>query len=159
MTDVRYAVEGPTDEPLAKRLIGAVGMNPLATFIAGGKPKLDPKLPGYDAAGHHSAWLVLRDLDHDDASRCVPELVQFLLGGPPSRGMCFRIAVREAEAWMLADAEGCAGFFGVSTVNVPSDVESLSDPKQSLVNLCRRSRLRRKPAGVRIPLPPHTGPH
>ena len=140
--DVRYAVEGPTDEPLAKRLITTVGMNPRATLVAGGKLRLDPKLPGYNAAAHHSAWLVLRDLDHDDVGGCVPELVQDLLGGPPSEGMCFRIAVREAEAWLLADARSFAQFFGVSTARVPHNVESLSDPKQSLVNLCRGSRKR-----------------
>lgn len=139
---VRYAVEGPTDEPLAKRLIGAVGMDPLATFVGGGKPKLDPKLPGYNEAARHSPWLVLRDLDHDDANGCVPGLVRQLLGGLPSSGMCFRVAVREAEAWLLADADGCAHYFGVSRANVPRDVELLSDPKQSLVNLCRRFRKR-----------------
>lgn len=140
--DIRYAVEGSTDEPLARRLIGTVGMNPRATLIAGGKPKLDPKLPGYNAAARHSAWLVLRDLDHDDAGSCVPDMVQKLLGGLPSGGMCFRIAVREAEAWLLADAGSFAQFFGVSKAKVPRDVESLSDPKQSLVNLCRGSRKR-----------------
>ena len=85
--DVRYAVEGPTDEPLAKRLIEAVDMKPKATFIARGKSKLDPRLPGYNAAGRHSAWLVLRDLDHDDAGSCVPALVQSLLGGSPKRNV------------------------------------------------------------------------
>lgn len=151
--DVRYAVEGPTDEPLAKRLISTVGMNPRATLIAGGKPKLDPKLPGYNAAARYSAWLVLRDLDHDDAGGCVPELVYDLLGGPPSEGMCFRIAVREAEAWLLADAGSFAQFFGVSRAKVPHNVESLSDPKQSLVNLCRGSRNR----GIRVGMVPRQG--
>ena len=141
--DVRYAVEGPTDEPLAKRLIEAVDMNPTATFIAGGKPKLDPKLPGYNAAGRHSAWLVLRDLDHDDAGRCVPSLVQSLLGGSPNSGMCFRLAVRAAEAWLLADSDGCSRFFKVSKAIVPRDVEMLPNPKESLVDMCRRSRSRR----------------
>lgn len=151
--DVRYAVEGPTDEPIARRLIATVGMNPLATLIAGGKRKLDPKLPGYNAAARHSDWLVLRDLDHDDAKGCVPQLVHDLLGGVPSVGMCFRIAVREAEAWLLADATSVAQFFGVSKAKVPREVEALSDAKQSLVNLCRSSRSR----GIRNGIVPRQG--
>lgn len=111
MTYVRFAVEGTTDEPVADRLIREVDMEPMPTFIGGGKTQLDPKLPGYNQAARRSAWLVLRDLDHDDAGGCVPRLIEDLLGSAPSAGMAFRIAVREVEAWLLADAAGCIRFF------------------------------------------------
>ncbi len=152
MTFVRFAVEGTTDEPVADRLIREVGMTPMPTYIGGGKTQLDAKLPGYNQAAQRSAWLVLRDLDHDDAGACVPRLIRDLLGAAPSDGMAFRIAVREVEAWLLADAAGCARFFHVSTARVPSDVEALPSPKRSLVDMCRRSRRREIRDGI-VPAP------
>lgn len=148
MTYIRFAVEGTTDEPVADRLIREVGMEPMPTFIGGGKTQLDPKLPGYNQAARRSAWLVLRDLDHDDAGGCVPRLIEDLLGSAPSAGMAFRIAVREVEAWLLADAAGCTRFFRVSAANVPRDVEALSSPKRSLVDMCRSSRKREIRDGI-----------
>lgn len=152
MTYVRYAVEGRTDEPIADRLIREAGMQPEPTFIGGGKRQLDSKLPGYNRAARHAAWFVLRDLDHDDAGSCVPSLLDELLGAAPSAGMCFRLAVREVEAWLLADADGCARFFDVPATALPRDVESLPKPKQELVNLCRRSGSRHVVNGM-VPRP------
>jgi hypothetical protein len=34
-------------------------------LIAGGKTKLDPRLPGYLDAARRTPWLILRDLDRD----------------------------------------------------------------------------------------------
>lgn len=142
MQFVQYAVEGRSDEPVAEKLLKAAGLTPIHVFTSGGKPKLDPKLPGYNSAARvGSPWLVLRDLDHDDRGTCVPALRLKLLGGQPNNGMCFRIAVRAMEAWLLADYENCARFFGIPRNRMPHDVETLPDPKQTLVALCRRSRI------------------
>ena len=65
-----------------------------------------------------------------------------LLGGRPESGMCFRLAVRELEAWLMADVENCASFLGVGRKSMPLEVESLRAPKQDLVNLARKSRRR-----------------
>jgi hypothetical protein len=56
--------------------------------------------------------------------------------------MCFRVAVRAVEAWLLADRESLAGFLRVSPSRVPPDPESLDEPKQAMVNLARQSRSR-----------------
>ena len=53
------------------------------------------------------------------------------------------VAVREAEAWVLADREGFATFAGIPANKISSTPESLSDPKQELINLVRRSRNKR----------------
>lgn len=45
MTVVYYAVEGDTDAPVAEKLIRLVGLDPFPTRAAGGKPKLDPRIP------------------------------------------------------------------------------------------------------------------
>ena len=140
MQIVRYAVEGFTDEPVAAKLLAFAGFKSLQALTSGGKSNLDSKLPGLNRAARiESPWLVLRDLDHDDVGKCVPELRLDLLQGPPNRGMCFRIAVRSMETWLIADYKNCARFFGISYNRMPHDVEMLPDPKQTLVTLCDSS--------------------
>jgi hypothetical protein len=56
--------------------------------------------------------------------------------------MCFRLAVRSIEAWLLADGERIANFLGVRRAHVPSEPDSLDNPKRALVNLARGSRRR-----------------
>lgn len=140
MQIVRYAVEGFTDEPVAAKLLAFAGFKSLQALTSGGKSNLDSKLPGLNRAARiESPWLVLRDLDHDDVGKCVPELRLDLLQGQPNTGMCFRIAVRAMETWLLADYKNCARFFGIPLNRMPHDVEMLPDPKQKLVMLCRGS--------------------
>jgi hypothetical protein len=67
--------------------------------------------------------------------------------------MCFRIAVREAEAWLMADRAAFADALGVSLVRIPDQPESLADPKLTIVNLARRSRKR----AVQVGLVPEQG--
>ena len=141
MQPVHLAVEGRSDEPVAEKLLEVARLASSRVWILGGKTKLDPKLPGLNASATLEwPWLVLRDLDHDDRDTCVPELRSHLLGSEPNDGMCFRIAVRAMEAWLLADHRNCAEHFGIVPNRMPNDVEALSDPKETLVNLCRRSK-------------------
>jgi hypothetical protein len=56
--------------------------------------------------------------------------------------MCFRVAVRETEAWLLADRERLARFLGISTSRIPLDPEAMDDPKSLMVDLARHSRRR-----------------
>lgn len=56
--------------------------------------------------------------------------------------MCFRVAVRETEAWLMADCERLAQFLGVRRSWIPGDPEAVDDPKTTLVDLARRSRRR-----------------
>lgn len=60
-----------------------------------------------------------------------------------SEQMMLRIAVREVEAWLLADRNGIADFLGVAPGKVPALPEQEDDPKRCLMNLVRRGRNRR----------------
>lgn len=149
MQFVSWAVEGRSDEPVAEKLLEATHLSPHHVLTARGKTKLDLKLPGLNSAAKlESPWLVLRDLDHDDENSCLPTLHREILRGEPNPGMCFRIAVRAMESWLLADHENCGNFFGIAPNRIPHDVESLSDPKETLVNLCRNSKKRDIREGV-----------
>jgi len=132
-------VEGDTDVPVAQRLLELVGLEIGTVYGLKGKDHLDERLPAYNKAAHYSPWLVLRDLNRDAA--CAPGLVRVILPRPAAR-ICFRIAVRAAEAWLLADRERIAGFLGVPVSRVPTEPDGLANPKQEIVNLARRSRRR-----------------
>ena len=136
---INAAVEGIVDEAVVKRLIHFVGGIPGSVFGKNGKSQLRMKIVGYNKAAHRSPWLVLVDLDHDDG--CAPLLCTKWLPQPASN-MCFRIAVHEVEAWLLADRVRIARFLGVSQSIVPRDPEAIDDPKEVVVNLAKESRWR-----------------
>ena len=48
-----------------EKLTRLVGFDPCPTRVAGGKPKLDPRIPELNRSGAALNWLILRDLDHD----------------------------------------------------------------------------------------------
>lgn len=138
-TLVTVACEGDGDVPIAKKLLEHVGLAMGSFYPSDGKGNLDKSLKAYNNAAKHAPWFVLRDLDTD--ADCAPTLVATLLPTPSSQ-MSFRVAVRTAEAWLMADRERFAAFFGVPLTKVPRDPESLRDPKTEVVNLARKSKIK-----------------
>jgi len=136
---INAAVEGIVDEAVVKRLIDFAGGFPGGVYGKNGKPQLRKNIKGYNNAARRSPWVVLVDLDHDE--ECAPLLRDEWLPQPAPK-MCFRIAVREVEAWLLADRKGIASFIGLSQSAVPRDPEAVDDPKKAMVDLARRSRRR-----------------
>jgi len=134
---INVAVEGIVDEVVVKRLVGFVGGTPGGVFGKNGKSQLRTKIMGYNNAAHWSPWLVLVDLDHD--AGCAPLLCDEWLP-QPALNMCFRIAVHEVEAWLIADRAQIAHFLGVAQSIVPRDPETIDDPKKAMVDLAKRSR-------------------
>jgi len=133
---VTIVVEGETDRPVAHKLALDAGFPLHTIYNARGKPNLDRDLLRYNQAARTSPWFVLRDLDADQ--RCPGEVVSALVR-KPGRWMALRLAVREMESWLLADAPALARFLGVPPSRIPTNPDAEPDPKQSLVNLARRS--------------------
>jgi hypothetical protein len=127
------------DEAVARRLIAHGGGTPGTIYGKQGKTMLRQRMAGYNNAAHRLPWVVLVDLDRE--ADCAPPLRAAWLP-QPARHLCFRVVVREVEAWLLADAERMAGFLGVARGKIPAQPETLNDPKQALVNLARGSRRR-----------------
>jgi hypothetical protein len=134
---VNIVVEGDSDAVIVGRVLTHVGLELGSTNIQRGKARLDKKLPAFNNAARHGRWLVLRDLDAD--APCASELVGRLLPNPAAH-MRLRIAVRAAEAWLIADRDNLMRFLKVGAQQMPTDSDDLADPKQALVNLARRSR-------------------
>lgn len=139
MPVISAAVEGATDEAVSRRLILHVGGEPGPVYGKNGKPHLRERIRGFNNAARHAPWLVLVDLDQDE--ECAPPLRTTWLPASAPR-LCFRVAVRSVEAWLLADTDGIAAFLGISRSRVPDDPDGLTAPKQALVNLARASRRR-----------------
>lgn len=134
-----FAVEGETDVPIAERMLRLIGVKPVRTVVAGGRSKLDAKIPGLNRSGAHLNWLIMRDLDHDQS--CPPELIRRLLSGnSPSSRVSIRVPLRAVESWILADVDGFSQEFSVARNHVPARPDDLESPKRELVDLCRRSR-------------------
>jgi hypothetical protein len=91
------------------------------------------------AAAAGTPILLLTDLDQHE---CPSQLIVGWLNHQCHQNFLFRVAVREVESWVLADREGFAQFLGISAVLVPAAPDDVADPKQTLVNLARRSRRR-----------------
>ena len=137
---ISAAVEGSVDEAVARRLVRHVGGQLGKVYGKGGKPSVLNNLEGYNNAGRHFPWFVLVDLDRD--RDCAPLAHAEWLPQPTPR-LCFRIAVRTVEAWLMADVETLASYLDIPRNKVPPDAESLESPRTTLVNLARRSRRKR----------------
>lgn len=147
---VSGAVEGMVDEVVLRHLVrqcgGAVGV----VYGREGKSRLRQRLGGYNQAARFSPWAVLVDLDEDFDCAALLRAVWLPTLSPR---MCFRVAVRSIEAWLLADRDGIAQFLSVPPSRVPPDPDALADPKRALVDLARGSRRR----AVREDLVPRPG--
>lgn len=148
MSTVRYIVEGATDRSAAIRLIQRSGLKPQVARVGGGKASVNRALKEQTLRGN---FLIMRDLDHD--AECAPTLVGELLPHGPPQGVCLRIPVRQVESWLLADVEGFSSEFAVNLKPHTIKPDELRNPKQYLVNLCRRS----KKARVRKDMTPLPG--
>jgi hypothetical protein len=134
---ISSAVEGILDEAVLRRLMAELGIVAGPVYGKNGKPFLLQRLDAYNQAARFNPWVILIDLDHDD--ECAPPFRKSCLPNP-SPLLCFRIAVREVESWLLADRERLAKFLSVGVSRIPRNPEALDSPKSTMVDLARRSR-------------------
>ena len=137
--EFRCAVEGHLDEVVIRRLLQDVGVKPKVFYGGKGKDHLKAKIPAYNKAARLFPWVVVIDLDQDD--ECAPPFVNTTIPDIADL-MCFRVAVREIESWLIADCERIAAFLGVSASRIPRNPDSLADPKGTLVKIANHSRRR-----------------
>ncbi|MCL5045778.1 MAG: DUF4276 family protein [Actinobacteria bacterium] len=140
---VYAAVEGLVDEAVIRRIVESAGANLSRVHGKTGKQGLLKNMRGYDNAARLAPWIVIVDLDND--GECAPALLHRLVREgrvPDPSHLCVRVAVREVEAWLLADHEGLARFLSVAPSLMPVDPDSVGDPKRVMVDLARRSRKR-----------------
>lgn len=108
-------------------------------FSKNGYGYIKTNISKFNLASKQTCYFVLTDLD---LKECAISLREEWIKEPINKNLIFRVAVREVEAWLLADKENFANFLGVSSVNIPLDPEKLRDPKQELINISKKSKHR-----------------
>jgi len=110
-----------------------------ASINTRGISKLVSALPRYmQQAAHVQPVLCIADTDR----RCPVELVSEWLPRGTGERFLFRLAVSEAESWLLSDREALAGFLGISVAKLPQDPDRVADAKREVLRLARLSRVR-----------------
>lgn len=109
----------------------------------GGITKLIPDLPRYARAARHGyPVLCIADSDRE----CPVTLVQTWLSARARHSrLLLRLAVTEAESWLLADHDGMQGYFRTPRSKLPARPDELENPKALLLQLLNRH----APAGIK----------
>jgi len=94
----------------------------------------------FNQASRTTPYLIVTDLDATD---CAPTLINEWIDFPENPNFIFRIAVREAETWLLGDRNNFASFLGVPLVRIPQNPETISNPKEFIIALARKSSKRK----------------
>lgn len=97
------------------------------------------RISGFNKAARLSPYIVLTDLDN---AECPATLIRSWLPEARSPYLVFRIAVKEIEAWVLADRKMFANFLGVQQELIAINVEEIRDPKQELMKIVGKSKNR-----------------
>lgn len=147
---ISAAVEGDMDQAVVQRLIQYAGAVSGPVYGKNGKQALRRNINGYNNAARFFPWVILVDLNHE--ADCAPTLKQQWLVHP-SQFLCFRVAVREIESWLMADQENLSKFLRLSRGRIPANPETVENPKEFMVNLARESRLR----AIREDMVPRSG--
>lgn len=137
MTQVLLATEGVTDRAVGERLLSHLGLTSRVVNDRGGSSAIDAALPRWMAPSNQRPMLILRDWDAADGAACIPALLERIAPVRVSSTVLLRIPCRAIEAWLMADAQACSGFFGLTRLNL--DPDSLTNPKLELVDRCRAS--------------------
>ncbi len=94
-------------------------------------------LVAFNAAAAYTPFVVL--IDGDDRP-CPPQTIaDWLEGKPQHADLVCRVAIREAEAWLLADRSGLSDYLSVPEKWIPLDTARIKDPKRYIVRMAARS--------------------
>jgi hypothetical protein len=136
MTSVALATEDELSEAVGERLLAAAvhALRPDLKLRRGGFGYLRSGMDKWCLLARTQPVVVLTDLDRQ---RCPSTLVKSWFGERSQpRNLLLRVAVREVEAWLLADHEAMARLLG-RAARLPTDPDVLPDPKQQLLQLAQ----------------------
>ncbi|MBN2526773.1 MAG: DUF4276 family protein [Deltaproteobacteria bacterium] len=134
------ATEDDLSNALASKMVhfidNAAILHPLGKKTGFGQ--LKSKIASYCRLAEQGHYPVIVITDLDDTC-CAPSMKnEWIQDGVLPAMLIFRIAVREAEAWLLADSAQFAKTFGVSEGKIPRDVETLTNPKEQMLALLKK---------------------
>jgi hypothetical protein len=141
-TEVVLVVEDALSDVVMRKVVASVAdrLTVTRSVIARGSGNIRASLSKYRRASHVLPHVVVTDLDRYD---CPPSLLAAWGAVRLPDSLLFSVAVRETEAWLLADRDALARMLGIRMAKVSQQPELESDPKRALVNLARKCRRRR----------------
>jgi Domain of unknown function (DUF4276) len=147
---VNIAVEDRLSETMLRLLLSRAKGKPIVSksypVSKGWEKNIGPSgygyikksLPAFNAASAIIPFVILVDAD---TRPCPRETIKSWLGDETQNpNLVIRIAIREVEAWLLADRSGIADFLAIPESCVPLDPSRIKDPKRYLSRLAARSR-------------------
>ncbi|MBF2755023.1 MAG: hypothetical protein ISN29_07165 [Gammaproteobacteria bacterium AqS3] len=136
--DVRLFVEDQLTAAVAeKALLEADRAYSVLQLVFWHKDTIRKKVTDLNhSAKENLLYLVVTDQDTPD--NCPAGAVESL-GAPLSPNLLYRFAVMEVESWIMADRENFAEFFSVRINEVPQHPDEVSNPKEHLAGLIRKS--------------------
>lgn len=142
MIYINLAYEDDLSEAVMTKLLESFGNKYSIhnTYTGYGFGYLKSNIKGFNQSSIATPFFMLTDLDNYE---CPPSLIKDWITFPLLPNFIFRIAIKEVEAWLLADKEGLSEFMKVSLANFPTAPENETDPKRTLIQLAKRSRIRR----------------
>ncbi len=94
----------------------------------------------YNKAAKNMPFLIITDLDKKE---CAVSLINdWFNNSEKEADLIFRVAVREIDAWILADRQGIANALIVSADIIPLEPDKIDDPKNQLMQIAKRSKSR-----------------
>lgn len=131
------AVEDELSGSVIKKLIhhARPDIDIVRIFNARGYGNLKVGMERFCKASRTLPHVVMTDLDRYP---CVMALRTNWRALDLPSSVLFRVAVRETEAWLLADRQGFSQFLHIDQKKIPAMPEMENDPKQLLINLARR---------------------
>lgn len=140
--DVQLVVEDELSEAVLRKLVdhSAHDLSIYGVYLTGGFGKIKSNVQRFKNASNVMPHIVLTDLDR---CICAPSLLNNWGIGTIPQNLLFRVAVREVEAWLLADREGFAEYLNLPLAKIPQYPEQEIDPKQALFSVVRKCKKRR----------------
>lgn len=136
------ATEDTVSEVVAAKLVSVFrpDLQIVARIGNRGKDYLKARVQELNRTARSVPVFLLVDLD--TRRPCPADVLAGWLHGRYEANMLFRLAIMEVESWILADRDGFSGYLGVASHRIPTDTDSIDNPKEFVVNLARRSRSR-----------------
>jgi hypothetical protein len=135
------AVEDSLSEAVARKILNQCTTQFIVTNCLGhkGAGYLKQKINDFNKVAKTLPILILTDQDHG----CPPEKIYRWLPQKANHNLIFRIAVMEIESWIMADRKAISSFLSVPLSKFPMNVDSIPNPKEYLISVARKSRLKK----------------
>jgi len=139
---INLLAEGYMEEAVARKLLPFCGHELGTVYGQYGCGYIQEKATSFRYLATETTGLLILTDFRDAGTTCVPgalqEYVFNKLPNPPNTFLC-RFSVNELESWLLADREGLAKYMNIAISKMPLNPEHEARPKETLVNLARKS--------------------